>query len=245
MVTTTKKDNQLFRKIDIELYHDYSDSAIIIHEFFHQLNISDIQDSNENVSRTLFTEAVSIYFETLMYRFIEEEGYSKQEIARVQFKRTRNYAKMVAQSIDGLMILRDYQIFGKISDDNFRESAKYKLLHFDTKQTYQKIAGNFNNAIASKNEEFNIGINCEFDIFKPFRYVIGTSLAYWSIQQDDSNMPWKMLMFIEDLAKDRDLDYAFSRFPLNPRNLHSLISGVEKEMTRCSKNLDYDNKKKL
>lgn len=59
------------------------------------------------------------YFETLMYRFMEEQGYSKQEIAKVQFRRTQDYAKSVAQSIDGLMILRDYLIFGKISDTHF------------------------------------------------------------------------------------------------------------------------------
>lgn len=242
---TSKKDNQLFREINIELKHDYSDPAVIIHEFLHQLNISDTQDSNEIVSRSLFTEAVSIYFETLMYHFMEEQGYSKQEIAKVQFRRIQDYAKLVAQSIDGLMILRDYLFFGKISDTTFEESSKNNLLRFDTKQTYQKIASDFNNKIAAKKEKTNIGINCEFDIFKPFRYVIGTSLAYWAIEQEDSNMPWKMLTFNEDLANDRDLDYAFSRFPLNIGNLYSLISGVEKEMIRCSKNLNYNNEKKM
>ena len=52
-------------------------------------------------------------------------------------------------------------------------------------------------------------------------------------------------MFNEDLAKDRDLDYAFSRFPLNPKNLHSLVFGAEKEMIRCSKSLSYNNEKKI
>lgn len=241
---TFNKDNGLFREIDVDLKHDYSDPATIIHEFLHQLNMSDTQDGNETVSRTLFTEVVSIYFETLMYRFMENQGYSRQEIAKVQFRRVQDFYKSLVQSNDELMMLRDYHIFGKISDDNFEKTRKLGLLHFDTKETYQMVARDFNDRIVAEGENIDIYLNCKLDIFKSLRYVIGTSLAYWAISQNDSNMPWKMLMFNEDLAEDRDLGYAFSRFSLNPGDMHAIVSGTEKELIRCSKNLNYSSKKK-
>ena len=70
-----KIDNsQLQREIDITLDYNYHDPVAIIHEFIHQLNLDEnyaLENKKEPAIRTLFTEGVSIYYETLMLRFME------------------------------------------------------------------------------------------------------------------------------------------------------------------------------
>lgn len=237
---TFKEENQVFRSIEVELEHNYADPSIIVHEFLHQLNIEVLQDEGkvlETISRPLFTEGVSIYFETLMYRFMEDKGFSKKEIARCQYDRVKNLNQIVYGVIDGMILLRDYEYFGKITDENVDEAKKYKLPTFSDKTIYRNVVGGVYSKI---NGSLSSDIHNErypFNPFLPFRYVVGTSLAYWAISQDDSNMPWKMLQFNQDLLKDRDLDYAFSRFSLNPNDLRSLVDGTKKEIIRCVDNL--------
>ena len=130
---TRKERHQIFREIDVELEYNYQDPPAIIHEFFHQLNTLESSPEAEGgvtVSSSLFTEAVSIYFETLMYRFMEEKGYSKEEVARAQVSRIQHFSRSVVDSIDGLMLLRDYQLFGKVSSENLKQARTLHLISF-------------------------------------------------------------------------------------------------------------------
>lgn len=240
---TFKEDNQDFRSIEVELEHDYADPSIIIHEFLHQLNIGVLEEEGkvlETISRSLFTEGVSIYFETLMYRFMEDKGFSKEEIAKSQYERIKNLESATYAAIDGMILLRDYQYFGKITEDSFDEAKKYKLFSFSDKNIYQSVVDSVYSKIEGLSSDDMSKGNYPFNPFIPFRYVIGTSLAYWAMSQEDSNMTWKMLQFNQDLLKDRDLDYAFSRFSLNLNDIPSLVAGTKKEITRCVDNLNYE-----
>lgn len=245
---TGKDSCRFIRSIGVELRHDYLDPATIIHEFVHQLNVDESSFGMHNeilkVSESLFGEVESIYFETLMYRFMEERGYSKEAIASVQFSRISNFSKMCFDSIGELLLLRDYHIFGEISDNNWDEAKKLHILSFDTKMRYHDIATGVDQKIGAQEEEIKVYLGSDFNFFRSFIYVLGTTLAYWAISQNDRNMPWKMLQFNEDLAEDRDLEYSFSRLGLKFDNLYCFVSDAFMEITRCSKNLNYSSKKK-
>lgn len=238
------KNGQVLKEINAGLAHTLVDSANIIHEYMHQMNYCDIDDVNQTTVRTLFTEAVSIYFETLMFRFLEEKGYSKKEVAKAQYFRVSDYIRCANGGTPGLLLLRDYHLFGKIADGNFDEAMKLHLLSCRDKKTYQRVAESYERG-SLKRKGAPIGPREEMDFFEPFRYVLGTTLAYWAISQNDSNMPWKWLQFNEDLIKDRDLDYAFSRFCVNPFRTDDFIHGAEKEVARCYHNLDSYLEKKM
>lgn len=251
---TRRENSQFFREIDVELKHNYQDPPAIIHEFVHQLNILKPPvdaEGEETVSRSLFTEAVSIYFETLMYRFMEEKGYSKEEVAKAQVSRIQIFSRAVIDSIDGLILLRDYQLFGKVSSDNLKQARALHLISFVNEKKYQevasrydkKIASRYDGKIASQKEDDSNETKLQIDFFTPFRYVLGTLLAYWSIEQDDPNMPWKFIEFNEDLAKDRDLEYTLDRFHLNSGEFSSLVTACEKEFIRCSNHLKGQEQK--
>lgn len=139
-----------------------------------------------------------------------------------------------------MILLRDYQYFGKITEDSFDEAKKYKLFSFSDKNIYQSVVDSVYSKIEGLSSDDMSKGNYPFNPFIPFRYVIGTSLAYWAMSQEDSNMTWKMLQFNQDLLKNRDLDYAFSRFSLNPNDIPSLVAGTKKEITRCVDNLNYE-----
>lgn len=232
-----RKKNQAFREINVELEHNYIDPSIIIHEFVHQLNVNIPENLGENdgfitFSRVLFTESVSIYFETLLFRFMEEKGFDKEEIAKAQVARIYDLFRTVEPSLDHLILLRDYEIFGKISDDNVDNAKEYHLLTFDRKEDYQRVAHGIENRIIQRQEDLN-HMQLSYDFFNPLGYTVGTVLTYWAISQNDSNMPWKFVQFNEDLARDRDLGYAFSRFSLEPVSIQKLVDGAEKEIDRC------------
>lgn len=243
-----RKNNQVFRLVDVDLNHDYEDPSIIIHEFLHQLNVNIPDDLANNsgfltYSRYIFTEAVSIYFETLMFRFMEEKGFSIKEVANAQMFRINDLLRISGVSCDNLILLRDFELFGKISLDNVDKAREYHLISFSNKEDYHNVACDIERKIGG-NHDGSDYTKTNYDFFIPFTYVIGTTLAYWAISQDDSNMTWKFIQFNEDLAQDRDLDYVIERFSSNSISIKDLVDGTEKEVSRCTKQIDNSNDKR-
>lgn len=231
-----KIDNsQLQREIDITLDYNYHDPVAIIHEFIHQLNLDEnyaLENKKEPAIRTLFTEGVSIYYETLMLRFMEEKGYDKKELAKVEHDRISNLFLHANQASQQLIFVRDYLYFGNIKDSSLEEAKRRNMITFPSLNIYQSISSMLALHISKESP-------ANYDFFSSLYYVLGTSIAYWAIANDKEEMPVRMLKFNEDIATEKPVETALKHLGLKLNdNTNSLLkNAVEQEIIRNNKNL--------
>lgn len=231
-----KIDNsQLQREIDITLDYNYHDPVAIIHEFIHQLNLDEnyaLENKKEPAIRTLFTEGISIYYETLMLRFMEEKGYDKKELAKVEHDRISNLFLHANQASQQLIFVRDYLYFGNIKDSSLEEAKRRNMITFPSLNTYQNISSMLALHISKESP-------ATYDFFSSLYYVLGTSIAYWAIANDKEEMPVRMLKFNEDIATEKPVETALKHLglELNDNTTSLLKNAVEQEIIRNNKNL--------
>lgn len=243
------KNNQMYREIDISLKHDYCDPANVIHEFCHQLNLS---GQGDTYNRYLFSEMISIYFETLMFRFMEEKGYDSKEISKAQTFRIKNLLPASFNASDNFIFLRDFLLFGSVSDQSFLDSRKYGMLTFESLDGYRYIAQKKSFSL----EQDDVGVlqsneffepNREVNAFYAFRYVLGTAISYYAISSMSDISPNKILAFNDCIYRGENMIDSLKVLHLNmdDESVQKILNGLEQEFIRHKSNLEReDNLKK-
>lgn len=168
-------NGQLIKNIDIGRSFNYTDVKILVHEFFHYLNLNDILSFN----RVFFTEFISIYFELKAQNYLlEEKKIPNDEIDindRIIMFLNDNYILF-----DYIYILMAYENLGDInrntpndlkevlySSDDLFESECIRFLKYCDKinQKYDR-----EEAVNKMTKQFN----------QHYKYIIGTLLAYYA-----------------------------------------------------------------
>ncbi len=171
MSTSSYSYTNKHREISINLHHNYHDPWTIIHEFIHQMNLTPEGYSD---SRIVLTEGISIYFETLLFKYMEKLGYDKVEINRIRRYRTVDCFYVCHMLKDHILILDSYLKFGNISDNTYHDRNKYSLINWTNKETYNK-------AIDATFKELEKRL---INPRKESGYLLGTLIAFSAIRNN-------------------------------------------------------------
>ena len=243
------KNNQMYREVNISLNHNYRDPASIIHEFCHQLNLS---EQGNSPSRYLFSEMISIYFDSLMFRFMEEKGYDSKEISKAQSSRIKDLLSASFDVSDSFIFLRDFLLFGSVSDQSFLDSRKYGMPTFGSVDDYRYIAQDMSFDL----EQDGVPVLQSNGVFKPkrevnafliFSYVLGTTISYYAISSMSDISPNKILAFNDCIYRGENMIDSLKMLHLNldDESVQKILNGLEQEFIRHKSNLEReDNLKK-
>ena len=163
---------------------------------------------------------------------MEEKGYDKKELAKVEHDRISNLFLHANQASQQLVFVRDYLYFGNIKDSSLEEAKKRNMITFPSLNIYQNISSMLAVHISKENP-------ANYDFFSSLYYVLGTSIAYWAIANDKEEMSGRMLKFNEDIATEKPVETALKHLGLKLNdNTNSLLkNAVEQEIIRNNKNL--------
>lgn len=141
------------------------DGRVLVHEFFHYLNLADCYD-DITISRDILTETISIIFETLYLDFYKEHDvneYYNQKLYR--FNNSYAMNKMCFPLILSLICFKEY---GNVNIENCEKICNMYNIKIKTsslENNLKNIASQF-----SKSRDLNIAL-------KNFVYVLGFSIA--------------------------------------------------------------------
>lgn len=175
------------------------DSNVLIHEFFHYLNESTYR------SRELLTEFISIYMENEYLEFLEQKGYSKNEISKMRVERYLDFYDLTQDLYYETTALNLENKLGPINkkDIHFIKMYQDKLIPstFEDKDYYKMIE-----VVAS---EFYGSSRCKFDPVVSYEYFFGTLLSSYLLTRKDKDTTKKILELNEKLANGISYSGAF------------------------------------
>lgn len=163
--------------IDLSRSFNYSDVSILIHEFFHYTKLK----KHTTYNHEFFTEFISIYFEKIAEKYlIEEKKVPKNEIlinSRI-ISFLRSNSKFYKYSV----ILLVYENFGNINENTINDLNN--LMRFKD-SSFEKECIDFLNELDKinklNNEEDSVIKMTDF-VKYDYRYIIGTVLAYYALE---------------------------------------------------------------
>lgn len=167
--------------VNIAREHNYDDAVTLVHEFLHYTNVA----SKDDWGHSVFTEAISIYFETQFKKYLLDKGISNDEFTLFDRIGTTLKSSNVVSQI--FIHLDSFIRFGNLNDSSYDDIIKYNL--FESKETYVgELNTLYDNIIKlEKNagdDEEKILHNMH-RVVSNYRYVIGTILACYFIKYKD------------------------------------------------------------
>ena len=222
-----EEDNHRF--IDVNLHYNYTDPPAIIHEFMHQINL---EQGVYHQPRYTLTEAISIYYETLVFDYMESVGYDRQQVNMARRFRTIDCYDTSMDLINKILLLNSYLSFGPLSDETYEEREKYELSNWADKDEYIKTI----------NTTFKQLTEPEF-IFPDelARYILGTLIAYDSVTK---NMNINKFDKLNKYIKYESVLNSLSKVGIDISNAEGLLNSFKNEVERIDDNLKEESKKK-
>ena len=181
-----EKNNKNYNLININREFNYDDVVNLIHEFIHYTN----GGKNITKNRVLFTEFLSIYFETYAIDYLIKKGINKNEIDyEIRLQSTFEKASSFYYVETPLICFMD---FGSINDDNYnyfknkyypieknafdkecrilldhlrKIEKKYKITHFKENYNYNELIKKYGDLLTDH-----------------FKYLFGTVLAMYAFK---------------------------------------------------------------
>lgn len=216
------------REIKVVLEHNFRDPSTIIHEFFHQMNLDLSKGYRE--TRMLLTEGISIYFETLLFNFMEEKGYDVQEINRLRTFRIKDCYAICNDLLTETLLLDSYLKFGNINENTYKEREKYELYNWENEKYFDAETDWFLGFIEKKQSNPNVS----------YRYILGTLIAFHSINSSDQNMTDKFIK-LNDKVNNKHLFECLKPIGIDMENdeevNEKLIISFKKELAKISNSL--------
>ena len=177
---TLIKDGKLkIQLININRHFNYDDVVTLIHEFIHYTNT---KKRTENVH--LFTEFLSIYFETYAIDYLLAKGINKNEIDYLS--RIKNTFRTAKNLYNYEIILLAFIKFGSIDENTIFYLREY-LMNIKP-EVFEKECKNFYEVLTDIEKNKKLETEDDFEkvkelLIEPFitsdyRYVIGTLLAF-------------------------------------------------------------------
>ncbi|MBE6157209.1 MAG: hypothetical protein E7160_00215 [Firmicutes bacterium] len=204
------------REIHAIINHNYEDLETIIHEFIHQLNLEESPVSK--TTRLLLTEGISIYFEMLLFKYLEEKGYNIEEISKIKKMRINDCARISDEILTELTLIDSYMKFGSINENTWKDRKELCDFGWSNKEGFEF---EIRNLLGDKKEY-------KFKYINNIGYIVGTLIAFYAINQPNDEMTNKFIKLNElvntenfyeclkyigiDFSKDEDIDKLFITF---------------------------------
>lgn len=198
------------------LEHNYQDPIKIIHEFFHLQNCT----GEDWINIRLFTEAISIYYETRLCRYMEKRNYEIEEIMKVQRFRIKDVMDTYRIAIMEALFLESYQKLGDISDETWTDRYRYNMpVKWMKEQDFKTDLHLFSRVIKENKS----------DPIKHFSYVAGTLIAYNAIHRSDGEQ--RITELNNALATDQEIAPILQKWGLTD-SIQPLFATLETELQR-------------
>ena len=209
------------RHVNVVLSHTYEDVWITIHEFFHYTNT----EKNNGYSRSVLTEAFSIYFENYAIEYMIKNNICSPKDLKL-FARLFELRKIETNSRMMTAIGGAFVSNGPLSDDTYYYLKTHKNGKTISEEEYKKYINNLYKTICNYEEQARrlenknkfrrvegYVINRFNDMFKRFNYGIGTLIAYYEMVYGNI---YRMVSLNKELSLNRDIEYYMERleFPL-------------------------------
>lgn len=197
-------DEKGHHDINIVLDYNATDPNTIIHEFLHDAN------SNEKISidRQYITEAISIYFELDINKFMLEEGISQQDIASLLLFRLNDCYQVSQQCLNFFPFLYYFYNLGPVNENSYQDLVNLDISPRPaSEESYNHSLSNFQKYI-EENEYYNP--LCKFG------YIIGSVIAFYGINQGE-DFHQKMIE-LNSMANTKDIEQIFKHLDINIYN---------------------------
>ena len=217
------------RDIHAVTKHNYDDLETIVHEFMHQINLEESADVK--TTRLLLTEGISIYFEMLLFKYLEEKDYDFEEIYKVKKLRVIDCARISDEILTELTLIDSYIKLGSIDENTWKDRKELCDFGWNNQEGYYF---EINNLIGDK-KEYN------FKYINNIGYIIGTLIAFYAINSGDKEMTSKFIK-LNELVNQEDFEYCLKYIGIDINNnsdLDKLFESLKKEINKI--NSIYEN----
>lgn len=239
--SSTDKNNHVFA--NVVLRHDTTDPVVLIHEFMHSLNNK--KDKNR-VSRRYIAEAISIYFELDMIKFLMRKGFSKDELEYREVFRFADFYTCVEDVLPKLSILNCFYNLGPIDNDSYMYMQSLNLYPRPKSEGVFYNRVNYAEKMLREEKEAAEKIKVQIDQvarhnpLTTFGYIIGTLVAYYVLEQDDEKMHQTMIDLNEAVNKKSFEDFMSSlniNIETESAVIHCLMPSLTKNVQKIK---DYE-----
>lgn len=220
-------------EIDVAITHSYADPGKIIHEFIHPKNS---KEGPNLETRSTLTELVSIFFETDLYRWMENEGYDLSEINAARRFRIDNCFAVCEQVGLDLILIDAFKKQGIINENTYQERKDLEIFPtWKNKKTFDKHISHVCKAMKSK----------EFDPKTSVNYILGTLIAFHYINTKNDKTIGKFIELNRKLKEEISFHEALQIIDVNLDNeetFDSIFISFEEEVNRINKSQQEVNK---
>lgn len=240
--TSYKKD---IKEINMNRSFNYDDVIVLVHEYIHYQNVKEYKSS---IFHYLISEFLSIYYEIYAGEFlVKQKGIA---ISKIDFDKRLIYEKRNAGYLAECSLpLFSFEKFGTIDENshnmlkiyNFAtiEKEDFDNICLEMLKRFKNIEKKYINEIRYE-KEFN-ELELEEKLISPFsqmyRYILGTLLAYYAIENCDINKitylndhindeKYKGMATLADVLKTIDINLNDPN--INEKLLKSLENGLNK-----------------
>lgn len=199
------KNNNIL--IDVGRKFTYDDITCLVHEFIHYINNNN-NTKRETINRYLFTEFISIYFEIYAQRYLLKKYdapidaigiYSRLIDAQKCAEKICIYSiPFFAYEKNGNLSEKSYDFINECFEDETQENFEIKCKKL--LEVCESVDQDYRHEILYE-KEFNERDFGRYGIFRTgisrhYRYLLGTLLAYYSIDNIDINYMIKLNEFV-------------------------------------------------
>lgn len=187
--------------INIVLDYNATDPNTIIHEFLHDVNCNE----EISITRQYITEAISIYFELDINKFMLEEGISQQDIASLLLYRLNDCYHVCEESLNFFPFLYYFYNLGPVNENSYQDLVNLDISPRPaSKESYNHSLSSFQKYI-EKNEYYNP--------LSKFGYIIGSVIAFYGIEQGEE-FHQKMIE-LNSIANTKDIEQVLKHLDIN------------------------------
>lgn len=230
-----KNDTHFF--INVLLRHNYLDPIIIMHEFIHYLNNHTVRKVNP-VSQSLLTEAISIFFELDILKFMLEEGYDKTSLSKIVIARLKHLASYSDSIMLDFMMINMYNCLGNLTPNSNKEAKDLNLNpRYEEEAHYLFDSYTFYNKIKDPAKVHRPHVNLS--------YFLGITLAISLQEKDDSTIREKFLA-LNAAVEDKSFSECLKLIDVdmtNQKSMEELITNFYKATKKIDAAVLKVNKK--
>lgn len=193
-------ENGRYCDVNIGIYNNLIDSKVIIHEFFHALNFTTNNNLEQGLTHRVASECISIYFENKMSLYLKDQGYDEQELKDLNQYRFFNTFSATRDLRCSCYLLDFYQKTGNLSCENYQMLKEANSTFFESENQFMNTCKSVEQDLSSHNNHPHF--------FESIAYTLGTCLAFYCLNQQDSNMENRLLS-LNDKIKNHDCSSLF------------------------------------
>lgn len=218
--------------VNTKLEHNYFDPKTLVHEFIHHLN-SPNADIKLTPTRKLLTETISIFFECDVLRFMQEKGYSQEEIAKVIHSRIEECYNLGCTLPLELSLLNTFKYTGNLSDKSLVEAEKLGFHRRTTQEDYLRDIDQFYEWLKKYDDPPNISVG----------YMLGITIALSCLAKEDPNMINKFITLNESVNSKSEIE-CLEIIGIDPNrsdSIREVLGNFQKSVEEIAKTLSKED----